>query len=247
MIDDNFTLTGRKVLVTGASSGIGQATAIYLSQLNAICVLTGRDEKRLNETLEKLSGKGHSALSMDLAEEEDLTRLFDFAVADGKKLNGLVHSAGASKIIPILLLKRPMLEQEMRINYFAFMELVRLFAKNKYASGGSIVGISSIAATQPEKGQTNYTASKAAMIAATQALAIELAPKKIRINTILPGCVQTRMADYFEEDELNAIMKRQLLGMIQPEDVAKMCAFLVSDMSKFSTGRQFYMDGGRLG
>jgi NAD(P)-dependent dehydrogenase (short-subunit alcohol dehydrogenase family) len=241
-------LTNRKILVTGASSGIGRATAIYLSKLGAKLVITGRNEQRLNNTMEQLTGGGHLQVIADIAELDDMSSIFDQATKDGAKLNGLVHCAGIAKVIPLNGLTRSKMFEEMNLNYFTFIELVRQYAKKKYSDAGSVVGISSIAADRAEQCQTNYAASKASMDIAVQSLSIELAKKGIRINTVLPGVIRTEMVERAENSgiDLEEVKKVQLLGMGEADDVAAACAFLVSDMSRLITGRRLFVDGGRF-
>lgn len=241
-------LSNRKILVTGASSGIGRATAIYLSKLGANLVITGRNEERLNNTLWQLEGSTHIKMVADLAELDDMNSVFEEAVKDGNRLNGLVHCAGIAQVIPLNLLTKEKMNSEMNINYFSFIALVRQYAKKKFSDGGSIVGISSIAADRAEQCQTNYSASKAAMDIASQALCIELAKKRIRINTVLPGAIGTEMVMRAQEGsvEVDQVERAQLLGMGEPDDIAAACAFLISDMAKFITGRRLFVDGGRF-
>lgn len=241
-------LTKKKILITGASSGIGRGTALYLSKLGAKLVLLGRSESRLQETLKQLVSNAHEVIPADLTDLEDMTPLFEEAVSDGIKLSGLIHCAGIAQVIPLNSLTRNKVVSEMNINYFSFIELVRQYAKKKFSDGGSIVAISSVAAERPDKCQTNYAATKAALDIASQALSIELAVKNIRINTILPGAIMTEKVRRSQDNgiDLEQIKRRQLLGMGQPEDVAAMCAFLMSDMSRFITGRRLFVDGGRF-
>ena len=244
--------TNKKTLLTGASSGIGRETAKYLDREGYRLVLLGRDEERLQETKEMLHGEGHRVISVDLSKEHDLEFVFKEAVSDGLSLDGVVHCAGIGPIIPIKLLKRQIIEEVMRVNLYSFIELVRHFSNKKYHNeNSSIVAISSIAAVQPEKCQTAYSMSKAALNAAVEAMAIELAPKKIRINTIMPGVVDTPMARaasqlVANDDFISSVSERQLLGIIKPEAIAGLCSFLLSSASSMITGRALYADGGRI-
>ncbi|MGA3673627.1 SDR family NAD(P)-dependent oxidoreductase [Lysinibacillus agricola] len=241
-------LTNKKILVTGASSGIGQATSIYLSKLGANLVVMGRNVDRLNTTLSKLAGNGHTKIVADFSEMEDMSELFGEVLSDGIKLDGLVHCAGISQVTPLNSLTKKKMLTEMDINYFSYIELVRQYAKKKHNNGGSIIGISSIAADRAEQCQTNYAASKAALDISSQSMAIELAKKRIRINTVLPGVIDTNILKSTSENgvDLELIQKTQLLGVGKPDDVASVVAFLISDMSRLITGRRLFVDGGRF-
>lgn len=241
-------LTNKKILVTGASSGIGRATAIYLSKLGANMVITGRDNERLNITLQQLEGANHIILAADLSEFDDMGPLFDQAIADGIKFNGLVHCAGIAYVMPLKNLTKKRLLESFNINYFSFIELCRQYSKNKYSDGGSIVGISSVAAEKADQCQTAYSAAKSAMDISSQALSIELIKKGIRINTVLPGMIMTEIIQKSDDvgADLDILGKSQLMGIGQPDDVAAACAFLISDMSRFITGRCLFVDGGRF-
>lgn len=243
--------TGKKFLVTGASSGIGQSTAICLAEQGAQVVLNGRNQERLEETKARMTGKGHQILAADLGAIEDMTKLFDEMVADGKKLDGFVHCAGIATILPLNMIKRSKIEECMSINLYALLEMTKLFAKKKYHEGGSIVAVSSIVVKHPAKCQTVYAASKGAVNAAVQALAIELADKNIRINCIMPASTDTNMMrnalDQMPDEVMKKKLDEQLLGLTQPEEIANSIMFLLSDMSSAVTGRAFYADGGLLG
>ncbi|CAH8720686.1 SDR family oxidoreductase [Paenibacillus thiaminolyticus] len=254
MENSNFNpldFAGRKILVTGASSGIGRATAIYLSKLGAQIILSGRNEERLNETMLQLVGRNHQILSLDLSKEEELSPFFDQMVQDGIKLNGMVHCAGIPYVMPLQSLNKKRLSDVMETNFFPFIELVRQYVKKKYSSGGSIVCISSILSVQPRAYETGYIASKAAMNAAVTSLAFELAKKEIRINGIIAGNIMTEMVqetlkEYANEENFNKVIEQSLLGLGKPDDIASVCAFLLSDMARFITGRNMYADGGLL-
>lgn len=250
MLDDK--LSGKKIVVAGASSGIGRSVAIALSKLGSSVIIIGRNEERLKETLSEMSGSGHRMYAKDLTQIEDMQELFTDMVSDGTKIDGLVYTAGTGPIVPIKLLKRKTLEDVMSVNVYAFIEMVRQFSNKKFHNeNSSIVAISSIAAVKAEKCQTVYSMSKAALNMAVEGLAWELAPKKIRINSIMPGVVNTPMAasagQYVSgNDFISSVGNQQLLGVIQPEQIADTCAFLLSELSSCITGRAMYADAGRL-
>ena len=247
---DLLDFTGKKILVTGASSGIGRSTAIRLSEQGAQVILNGRNVERLEETKTAMAGEGHMLLPADLGELEDMTGLFNEIVSDGKKLDGLVHCAGIATILPLNRIKRSNMEECMRVNLYALLEMTRLFAKKKYHDGNAIVAISSIVVRHPAKCQTVYAATKGAVNAAVQALAIELADKNIRINCVMPASVDTHMMQSAMEQMSDEMKKKklddQLLGLTKPEEIANLVLFLLSDLSSAVTGREFYADGGLL-
>ncbi|MEG2623285.1 MAG: SDR family oxidoreductase [Clostridia bacterium] len=244
-------LSDRTVLITGASSGIGRASAIYLSKLGARIIASGRDESRLHETLEMLEGNGHAAVIFDLSDTENVEELISQAVMKCGKLNGLVHCAGIPYVMPLNVLTPRHMEEVMRVNFLSFVELMRVYAKPKYSASGSIVAISSILATSPRANETGYIASKGAINAVVGSLACDLAKKKIRVNGIICGNIMTEMVkrtveEHHNEEHLQKVIDCSLLGLGQPEDIASVVAFLISDMSRFITGRNLYADGGLL-
>lgn len=246
----DFDMSDKRYVITGASSGIGRSTAIRLAASGAKMVLLGRDEERLKKVATILSGAGHEYYTVDLSQGQNFSPLFD-TITRNFKLDGIIYSAGIGPITPLRLMKRAVIDEVMTTNLYSFLELVRLFSNKKYSNpGSSIVAISSIAAIQPEKCQTVYSMSKAALNVAVQALAYELAPKQIRINSIMPGVCNTDMvrvtADSVNGNYLKGALERQLLGILEPENIADICLFLLSDMSKAITGRAIYADGGRL-
>lgn len=246
-----FDFTGKKIAVTGASSGIGRSTAIMLSEQGAHVVLISRNQQKLEETLSMMQGEGHQIFAVNLGETEDMTNLFNMIVADGKKLNGIVHCAGVSKVLPLSMITRPRLEESMNLNLYALIEMARLFTKKKYHEDGSIVAVSSIVVDMPSKCQTIYASTKAALNVAVKTLAMELADKDIRINCVVPASTDTPMMQNakqeMSEELFNRKMDTQLLGVTKPEDVASAILFLLSDASCAITGRALYTDGGYLG
>ena len=241
-------LTGKRIMVTGASSGIGKETAILLSNLGAQVVLLGRDEQRLAETKDNLSGEGHVSISLELREFEKYADAFKHIKETGKKLDGFVHCAGIAKVIPLKVASANVIWDMFAVNYVSFMELMKHFAKKTNSDGGSVVCLSAINAHYPQKCMSVYAATKGALEMAVSSLAVELFEKKIRVNAVVPGPIATPMAASFSEvsGEESNIVGQQLMALGEPADIANMAAYLLSDASKFITGRKFYVDGGRL-
>lgn len=245
-------LSGKNIMVTGASSGIGKSISIYLSKLGANIVMVARNEERLKEVYKNLEPGNHSWYLLDLKNPEGIEGMLDNICRDGLKLNGLVHSAGISMTVPVQLQKLDDLKDIMTVNFYSFMELVKHFSKRKYNdNGGSIVAISSISSKVGARGLSAYCASKGAVDSSIKALALDLAPKNIRINSIDPAMIRTQIFEDLNRLVNNSgfeaeLKKRQILGVGEPEDVACAAAFLLSDASKFITGTSMIVDGGYL-
>lgn len=245
-------LTGKTVLVTGASSGIGRTTAIHLSRLGANVVLLSRSEAKLADTLSHLEGKGHSMYPFNLKEINSIEDMLKEIVKNHGRLNGFVHCAGIGTMRPLQLTTYDFLHEMMLINFYAFIELVRVAAKkNNHADSASFIAISSATSRRGEKSKTAYCSSKGALDSAVRAMAKELAPKYIRVNSVVPGFIKTGMYEEYidstgtEEFEKN-VLANQYLGLGEPIDVANAVAYLLSDAAKFITGTGFVVDGGYL-
>lgn len=244
---------GKTILITGASSGIGRATAVYLDSLGARQILVGRNEEQLRITQSYL--KNDSVLCvMDLSDIMIIESTIKSVIKKFGFLSGLVHCAGISDNRPLSMFKYDNLHKVMLTNFYSFFELVRVVTKKGMYSkeGMSIVAISSVASRAGRETQTAYGASKAAINGAMHSMARELAQKNIRVNSVLPAAVNTAMIEkYYDLKEmLNAgerkPLDRQYLGMCQPEYVATVIAFLLSDDSKWITGVEMPVDGGYL-
>lgn len=243
----------KAVLITGAASGIGRATAQYLDSLGAELVLVDRAEEQLKEVQATLKNRS-TTLVLDLVNVEQIESIVKPVVKEFGALSGFVHCAGISDNRPLSLFKFEALHRVMMINFYSFYELTRVLTKKgMFAEDGmNIVAISSVAAKVGADAQTAYGASKAAINGAMHSMAKELAPKKIRINTILPAAVNTAMIkQYYDlkqtlEAGAAAPASRQILGMCQPEYVASVIGFLLSDESKWITGAEVPVDGGYL-
>lgn len=245
-------LKGKNIMVTGASSGIGKGIAIYLSKLEANVIMLARNKERLEEVYSELSPGNHSYHILDLCNLDEIESMMECVCKDGLKLNGLVHSAGISLTMPLQYLKMSDLKNIMSVNFYSFMELVKQFSKNKFhENDSSIVAISSISSKVGARGLSAYCASKGALESAVRSMALDLAPKKIRINTVAPGMIKTQIYDALKEIVNNTdfeaeLKKRQILGIGKPEDVANAVAFLLCDASKFITGTTIIVDGGYM-
>lgn len=245
-----FDFTDKKIIVTGATSGIGKATALKLAEQRAQVYLIGRNTEKLATVIEQLPGAGHHYYVKDFKESGGYKELFDDIVKDGCKISGIVHCAGIAKIVPLNMLSVKYMDESMSVNFYPLVEMTRLLAKKKYHDQASIVGVSSISVQYPKKCQGIYVATKSAMNAMVQSLALELAEKNIRINTVLPASTNTQMlkqsAENLTEKQLRAELDKQALGLEEPEDIADIILFLLSDASRMITGRYIYADGGYL-
>lgn len=243
-----YDFKGKRIIVTGATSGIGKATAIRLSQQGAEVCVFARNKEKMQNVLEQLQGTGHRCYQKDFSEAGDYREIFDDIVADGHKIDGLVHCAGMAKILPVGMLSKKNMDESMTVNLYSFVEMVSLLSKKKYHERASVVGVSSISTIYPQKCQSIYVATKAAMNTIVTSMAMELAEKEIRINTVMPSSTNTEMLqEAFEnktEKQINDILSQQVLGLIEPEDVADVILFLLSDASRIITGREIYADGG---
>lgn len=245
-----YDFSGKRFIVTGAGSGIGKATAVRLSEQGAEVCLFVLNNEQADEVMPCLSGSGHRSYVKDLSESGGYKEIFDDIVSDGHKIDGLVHCAGIAKILPITLLNKANMDRSMTVNLYSFAEMVSLLSKKKYHDQASVVGVSAISVRYPQKCQGIYVATKAAMNAMVTSMAMELAEKNIRINTVMPGNVNTQMVrSAFEnktESEIDSVLNRSLLGMEEPEDIADIILFLLSDASRMITGREIYADGGYI-
>lgn len=240
--------TGKKIMVVGASSGIGRQLSVLLSELGAEVVLVGRSEEKLERVKSELRNSDiHMTISYDVKNTDECKTVFESAVQDGKKLNGLAYCTGIAKAVPLRVISLAEFNNIFYTNFFGFINFVSYYSKKKYNDGGSIVGISAVNAHIPQKCMTLYAGSKAALEAAVKTMAIELAEQRIRINAIIPGAVDTPMSEAVNKDMLNSIVSKQLLGMQNPRQIADYIAFLLSENSSAVTGRSLYADGGMLG
>jgi NAD(P)-dependent dehydrogenase (short-subunit alcohol dehydrogenase family) len=242
-----FHLNGRRILITGASSGIGRQTAISISKMGGSCILTSRNEEELRKTKSMLESGDHMVIPADLTKDDERLSV---SMQCGK-LDGLAYCAGNVKSFPIRFLNQSYIDGMMHLNFNAPVLLTAQLLKNKNINNNAaLVYISSISSKFPPKGGSMYGSSKAALESFVITLAKECAGNKIRANSISPGMVRTPLYDRAEEaiskEEMDAHMQRYPLGAGEPEDVANMCVFLLSEASKWITGTNIIMDGGFL-
>jgi NAD(P)-dependent dehydrogenase (short-subunit alcohol dehydrogenase family) len=249
MIFAEDAFAGRRILVTGASSGLGQAAAMLLAQCGAELILVGRDEGRLQQTEGSLKAGNHQVRSADLTDADKAAELVQRVASEGGPLHGIFHSAGTTLVLPVRLTKSHHLNDLFGAAVFGALGVARAAAKkNVVADGGSVVFMSSISSLRGRPGMVGYSAAKAATDGMVRALATELAPRKIRANSIVAGAVETQMHQDFVEsvDEATVAAYRDLhlLGFGRPRDIANAVAFLLSDAARWITGTNLMVDGG---
>lgn len=240
-----FSLIGKTILVTGASSGIGRATAIECSKMGATVVITGRNENRLKETFHALTGEGHQFIIADLSDEQQLDTLIEQLPI----LHGLVNNAGITETVLTPFIKREKLMRIFETNTFAPILLTqKIIKKKKMSKGGSIVFTGSISGTCVcGGGNVLYTASKGAIRGFIMNAALDLSIKGIRVNQVCPGMIETHIMDNssISDDMLDIERSKYPMKRFgQPEEVAYGIIYLLSDAASFVTGSSLVIDGG---
>ena len=239
-----FTLEGKTILVTGASSGIGRGIAIACSKMGATVIINGRNEQRLAETMTEMQGEENLSLAADLSDSNSLTGM----VSRLPKLDGIVHCAGIGQRVLCKQLQEADLDTMMDVNFKAPVMLqTEILKQKKINKGASIVFIASIAFDSPSIGNAVYSASKGAIISYANCLALELAPRQIRVNCILPAMIWTDLIlkggiteEELKEDEKKYPLKRY--G--KPEDIANLSIYLLSNAAAWMTGSSIKITGG---
>lgn len=241
-----FSLLGKTILVTGASSGIGRGIAVACARMGASVVITARNMIRLQETLSSMQGDGHIILNADLTDEVQRKKLVDKLPV----LDGIVHCAGVGSRVLCKNIEQLDINHVMLPNFIAPILLqAELLSAKKITKSASIVFIASRASEMPSVGNAVYSASKGAIISYAKCLALELAPRKVRVNCICPAMVWTDLAligashEQLEEAEQRYPLKRY--G--QPEDVAYLAIYMLSDVSTWMTGSCVDITGGAKG
>lgn len=241
-------LSKKTIIITGAGSGIGRETAKAVNRKGANVILLDVNEAGLKDTLSLLGPEGKfSYFVIDLTDGDALISLIKEIVEKNGLINGLVHCAGVSSRKPINVLKKESFNKLMDINFYSFMEMVKLMSKKSlFADGGSIVVMSSISSIRGYKAKSEYCVSKAAVDAFVRCAALELAARKIRINSVMPGEVLTPLG--LKSREMAALAGSSIdeapLGPTEPCEVANLITFLLSDATRTITGTSIRIDGG---
>ena len=249
--DNPFSLENKTILVTGASSGIGRQCAIDCATVGAKVVLVARNEERLKATLKQMQGSGHVYYTFDLEQiSQEGKKFVSNIVKEHGCISGVINCAGISSTMPLKLVKQEALEQMVRTNiysaYFLTQEVCRLGNYDKV--GASIIFLSSIMGVTGENAKSMYSLTKGSLISVARSLAVELAPKHIRVNCISPGAIETPinasqpyMAD---PDKRAALEAKHPLGLGQTTDISYACVYLLSNAARWITGQNLIIDGG---
>lgn len=242
-------LESKIILITGGSRGIGHGIALYLAEKGAQVILTyNSNPEAAEETVKKLKGSGHTALQLDVKNEESVDTLFKSILEKYDRLDGLVNNAGITKDQLLLRMKAEDFDQVIQTNLRGTFLCTRAASKLMLkARRGSIVNVTSVIGHSGNPGQANYAASKAGITAFAKSIAQELGSRQIRINCVAPGFITTEMTDVLPDAQKSALLTRiplQKFGSTQ--DVAAAVSFLLSDESSYITGQTLHVNGGML-
>ncbi len=244
------SLVNINIVITGASSGIGRQVAIEASKQGANIVLIARNKEKLEETRSAMDVGNHLICPFDVTDFDSIEALIGDITGKLGTISGYVHSAGIELTMPFRNMKPANYTDLFRVNVISAFEFARIISKKKYCNphGASFVFISSVMGKLGREGKVGYSASKAALISSVKSMALELSSRKIRCNAILPGIVQTEMVkkmfETLPEESVTNIIRQHPMGIGQPEDVANMALFLLSDKAKWITGSEITVDGG---
>lgn len=244
---NNFTLLNKRILVTGASSGIGYQVCKTIHQLDGRFIAIGRNKENLAKLINETSSI-HQVIDVDITDTENMVSKIK-STLEFSKIDGLVHSAGIVKLLPVGFYNKELIANMMGVNLLSIINLMNFLVKEKkIAKYSSIVLVSSIAGSKGTTANGIYSATKAALQGIARSWACELAKYKIRVNTISPAMVNTRIVSLLKEEigeeYIIEDMKKYPLGYGEVEDVAWLVVFLLSDISKWITGQNIIIDGG---
>lgn len=240
-----FSLEGKTILITGASSGIGKATAIECSKMGASIIALGRNRERLQKSFDQLESVGCQQFALDLTNSEEVRALIDKL----PKLDGVVNAAGVASTTLFQFATPEKIRGIFDVNFFAPVEFTRLLLKKKLINkGGSIVFFSSVdGPLNVHIGNSTYSATKSALASIARGMAVELAAKGIRVNYLMPGQTETPLihGESITQEQLEQDMKSYPMGRYgRPEEIAYGAIYFLSDASSFTTGTGLVIDGG---
>lgn len=239
----------KKYLITGATSGIGLATCKKILSNGDIVFAVGRNSSKLSDFSSEYDENSFHFLPFDLSKISLIESIFNDLIVDGIKFDGFVHCAGIEETMPLTLYSPEKILNIFEINVFAAIELIRLFSKKKYSNdGASVIFFSSVMGVLGQQGKVGYCSSKSAILGLTKSSALELAKRKIRVNAVLPGVVNTPMTQklfsQIEQKNIDSIIAMHPLGIGEVEDIVPVIEFLLSDGSRWLTGQNIIIDGG---
>lgn len=238
-----FSLNGKTVLITGASSGLGVSIAVESSKMGANVIITGRNQERLNNTFNLLKGGNNKQVIIDLLNDSEIEDIAENLPV----LSGIVFSAGIAKVTPVKFVSDKDINNVFQTNLISSIKLIqKLLKKKKIAKGASIVFISSISSSRATVGNSLYAASKGGINSFSKVLALELVSKQIKVNCIEPGFIKTAMIDdgIMTPEKLEEHYKSFPLRKGVPTDISYACVYLLSDAASWITGSTFVIDGG---
>ena len=240
-----YTIEGKTILITGAASGMGKATAVTCAKMGAKVVAADYNADGLSNTMSELEGEGHLSFVLNLADENSWSEMLD----DIPALDGIANCAGIANMNPFNFITREEMDRVFNINFFGPVLLTKSLIKaKKLNKGGSIVFVSSVDGPRiVHIGNSVYSAGKNALVGMSRNMAVDLASKKIRVNCILPGTTDTpliRTANVTEESLAEIAKSFPMKRFGTPEDMAYGIIYLLSDASSFVTGTELVIDGG---
>jgi NAD(P)-dependent dehydrogenase (short-subunit alcohol dehydrogenase family) len=249
MIFASDSLSDKTFLITGASSGIGRTSAKLLTDCGAKVIVAGRNSERLDLTLAELSGSGHLSSVVDFANADQSFDWINGLIKDVGALDGVFHCAGTELIRPIKMTKQAQLDELFGSSLFSAFGIARgLSQKNALKNGGSVVFMSSVASINGQSGMTAYSSTKAGIDGLVRSLACEMAPRQIRVNSIVAGAIKTpmheRLTQASSDDAISKYEQMHLLGFGDAYDVAQCATYLLGPASRWITGTSIVIDGG---
>lgn len=244
-----MSLEGRTVLVTGASSGIGRDVSLLAARLGAKVILVGRNREQLQATADQLQGAPFHIEAFDLNQLDDIKDWLKRVGTEQGGLHGLVHCAGLQMVQPLRMMKREKIDELLRVNFLAAVELAKAFRqRGVFQKPTSLVFLSSVMGLVGMPALSIYCASKGALDSFSRSVALEYADEGIRVNCVSPGLVRTDMSAKMEQqmtvEQFAVVEAAHPLGLGLPQDVANAVAFLLADTGRWVTGTTLVVDGG---